>query len=367
MKVCEMCGAQNDDVFTKCSVCGADLPSMNSQDGDDEKTVLIDPDQAPAQPSGLSLKTDTSTYGQADAGQTNPQPAAPQFGGMGQPQMNGMGQPQMNGMGQPGMNGMPQPGMPGQAPYGQPGFGGPTPAQPAKPKKGLIIGIIAAAVVVLAVAFVLIFKGGFGAKGGASSPEAVAQQFIEAMNDQDVDKMAALCPPFLDPGQEDIEDMLDSYSGYDVTFKYEGVESKEMYDSDDLDDLEEDISDYADKTIKLQDACDLEFSFNVAVTMSGETYDQSSTYPITCIKYKGNWYLYEYEDTDDSDNLCRYKYAGSHCDCQLFVTHGEIAGELDSSSADRNYRCDSDALLCKLLEFRYAEIREDAPGGCVGR
>ena len=48
MKVCEMCGAQNDDVFTKCSVCGADLPSMNSQDGDDEKTVLIDPDQAPA-------------------------------------------------------------------------------------------------------------------------------------------------------------------------------------------------------------------------------------------------------------------------------------------------------------------------------
>ena len=244
--------------------------------------MLINPDQVAEQPSGLSLKTDTSTYGQADAAQTNPQPAAPQYGGMGQPQMNGMG-----------MNGMPQQGMPGQAPYGQPGFGGPAPAQPAKPKKGLIIGIIAAAVALLAIAFVLIFKGGFGAKGGASSPEAVAQQFIEAMNDKDVDKMAALCPPFLDPGQEDIEDMLDSYSGYDVTFKYEGVESKEMYDGDDLDDLEEDVSDYADKTIKLQDACDLEFSFNVAVTMSGETYDQSSTYPITCIKYKGNWYLYE--------------------------------------------------------------------------
>lgn len=283
MKVCEMCGAQNDDVFTKCAVCGADLPSANSQDGDDEKTVLINPDQVAEQPSGLSLKTDTSTYGQPDAAQTNPQPAAPQYGGMGQPQMNGMG-----------MNGMPQQGMPGQAPYGQPGFGGPAAQpQPAKPKKGLIIGIIAAAVALLAVAFVLIFKGGFGAKGGASSPEAVAQQFIEAMNDKDVDKMAALCPPFLDPGQEDIEDMLDSYSGYDVTFKYEGVESKEMYDGDDLDDLEEDVSDYADKTIKLQDACDLEFSFNVAVTMSGETYDQSSTYPITCIKYKGNWYLYE--------------------------------------------------------------------------
>ena len=274
MKVCEMCGAQNDDVFTKCAMCGADLPSLNSEDGDDEKTVLIDADQAMGGTPGLSLKTDTDSYGQQDAGQPNPQQAAPQFG-----------------MGQPGMNGMPAQGMPGQ-PYGQPGFGGQTAPAP-KPKKGLIIGIIAAAVVVLAVAFFLIFKGGFGAKGGVDSPEAVAQQFIEAMDEQDVDKIAALCPPFLDPGKEELEDMINAYEGYDVTFKYEGVENKSMYESDDLKDLQDDVSDYADKNIKLQDACDLEFSFNVAVTMAGETYDQSSTYEVTCIKYKGKWYLYE--------------------------------------------------------------------------
>lgn len=274
MKVCEMCGAQNDDVFTKCAMCGADLPSLNSEDGDDEKTVLIDANQTMGGTSGLSLKTDANTYGQQDAGQTNPQQAAPQFG-----------------MGQPAMNGMSGQGMPGQ-PFGQPGFGG-QPAPAPKPKKGLIIGIIAAAVVVLAVAFLLIFKGGFGAKGGADSPEAVAQQFIEAMDEQDADKIAALCPPFLDPGKEELEDMINAYDGYDVTFKYEGVENKEMYEGDDLKDLQDDVSDYADKNIKLQDACDLEFSFNVAVTMDGETYDQSSTYEVTCIKYRGKWYLYE--------------------------------------------------------------------------
>ena len=288
MKVCEMCGAQNDDVFTKCAMCGADLPSLNSEDGDDEKTVLIDANQTMGDNSGLSLKTDTDSYGQQDAGQPNPQQAAPQFG-MGQPAMNGM--PAQGMPGQPGMNGMPAQGMPGQ-PYGQPGFGGQTAPAP-KPKKGLIIGIIAAAVVVLAVAFFLIFKGGFGAKGGVDSPEAVAQQFIEAMDEQDVDKIAALCPPFLDPGKEELEDMINAYEGYDVTFKYEGVENKSMYESDDLKDLQDDVSDYADKNIKLQDACDLEFSFNVAVTMAGETYDQSSTYEVTCIKYKGKWYLYE--------------------------------------------------------------------------
>ena len=271
MKVCEMCGAQNDDVFTKCSVCGADLPSPNGEAGDDEKTVLIDPTEAAAPQSGLSLKTDTNTYGQADANAAQPQPG---FGG--QPQ----GMP-----GQPGFGGQPQ-GMPGQ-----PGFGG-QPSQQPKSKKGLIFGVLGAAVVVLAVALVLIFKGGFGGNG-AKSPEDVARLFIEAMDEKDADKMAKLCPPFLDPGKEEIEDMISMYDGMDVKFTYEGVESKDEYKGDDLKDFEDEVSDYADKNIKLQGACDLEFSFNIKMSYLGESYDESSTYTLKCIKYKGKWYLYE--------------------------------------------------------------------------
>ena len=284
MKVCEMCGAQNDDVFTKCSVCGADLPSPNGEVGDDEKTVLIDPTEAAAPQSGLSLKTDTNTYGQADANAAQPQPG---FGG--QPQ----GMP-----GQPGFGGQPQ-GMPGQMGFGgqpqgmpgQPGFGG-QPSQQPKSKKGLIFGILGAAVVVLAIALVLIFKGGFGGNG-AKSPEDVARLFIEAMDEKDADKMAKLCPPFLDPGKDEIEDMISMYDGMDVKFTYEGVESKDEYKGDDLKDFEDEVSDYADKNIKLQGACDLEFSFNIKMSYLGESYDESSTYTLKCIKYKGKWYLYE--------------------------------------------------------------------------
>ena len=284
MKVCEMCGAQNDDVFTKCSVCGADLPSPNGEAGDDEKTVLIDPTEAAAPQSGLSLKTDTNTYGQADANAAQPQPG---FGG--QPQ--GMS-------GQPGFGGQPQ-GMPGQMGFGgqpqgmpgQPGFGG-QPSQQPKSKKGLIFGVLGAAVVVLAIALVLIFKGGFGGNG-AKSPEDVARLFIEAMDEKDADKMAKLCPPFLDPGKDEIEDMISMYDGMDVKFTYEGVESKDEYKGDDLKDFEDEVSDYADKNIKLQGACDLEFSFNIKMSYLGENYDESSTYTLKCIKYKGKWYLYE--------------------------------------------------------------------------
>lgn len=263
MKVCTMCGAQNEDAFTKCATCGADLPSLNSEVGDDEKTVLLDPEQNA--PSGFGLNTNTNTYGQ-------------------QPQNFGQAQPSFN-QAQPYAA---QPDFNQSQPYAAP-----VPPQP-KSNKGMIFGILAAIVVVVAVALVLIFKGGlFGAKGGVGSPEDVAKQFIEAMDEQNVDKLAELCPPFLDPGKDELQSMIDAYSGYDVTFKYEGVESKEDYTGSDLKDLQEDVSDYAEKKVKLDAACDLEFSFNVAVTMLGETYDESSTYSITCIKYKGKWYLYE--------------------------------------------------------------------------
>lgn len=294
MKVCEMCGAQNDDVFTKCSVCGADLPSPNGEAGDDEKTVLIDPTEAAEPKSGLSLKTNTNTYGQADVNAAQPQAG---FGGQpqGMPGQPGFGgQPQgMSGQapyGQPGFGGQPQ-GMPGQAPYGQPGFGGSAPEQP-KSKKGLIFGILGAAVVVLAVALILIFKGGFGGNG-AKSPDDVARLFIEAMDEKDADKMAKLCPPFLDPGKDEIEDMISSYDGMDVKFTYEGVESKDEYTGDDLKDFQDEVSDYAGKNIKLQGACDVDFSFNIKVSYLGQSYDESETYTLTCIKYKGKWYLYE--------------------------------------------------------------------------
>ncbi len=269
MKVCTVCGAQNEDVFTKCATCGADLPSSNSEMGDDEKTVLLDPQQTGEAASGFSLNTNANTYGQPAQNYGQPQPSFAQADAGFAQADQGFGQ---------------------QNPYQAP-----VPPQPQKKsKKGLIFGILAAVIVVVAVVLVLVFKVGlFGAKGGTKSPEDVAKQFIEAMDEQDVDKLAELCPPFLDPGKDELQSMVDMYSGYDVTFTYEGVESQEDYTGSDLEDLQEDVSDYSERKIKLDAACDLEFSFNTAVTMLGETYDESSTYSITCIKYKGNWYLYE--------------------------------------------------------------------------
>ena len=133
----------------------------------------------------------------------------------------------------------------------------------------------------------------YASVGGVYSAEQVAQDFIEAMSEKNVDKMANLCPPFLDPGKDDIEDMIDMYEGYDVTFKYEGIESRDDYTDSELDDLAEDASDYAGEDVKLQDACDVEFSFNMKMSYLGQDMDKSQTYTLTCIKYKGKWYLYE--------------------------------------------------------------------------
>lgn len=164
--------------------------------------------------------------------------------------------------------------------------------QQTKQSKGKIIGILAGAAVLVIAVIALIFRFG-GSKGGVNSPEEVARQFVEAMNEKDVDKIADLCPPFLDPGRDDIEDAIAMYDGYDVTFKYEGIESQDDYTGSDLDDYAEEVSDYAGKKIKLQAACDLEYTYSIDMTFMGESYNDSTTDSITCIKYKGKWYLYE--------------------------------------------------------------------------
>ena len=266
MRICGMCGTQNDDSSLNCVNCGANLYS-------DVDITFAEPYGNPGQ-----------------MGYNGGQP----YGDPNQMGYNG-GQP----YGDPN-----QMGYNGGQPYGNPnpmGYPG-EPPKKSSGKKGWLIGIlIAVALIIIAVVVVIVVQKNKESSvpspeispNGITSPEQVAEEFIEAMDEQNVDKLANLCPPFLDPAEDELQSMIGAYSGYDVTFTYEGVVSKEEYTDTDLEELQEDVSDYAEKSVKLQDACDLEFSFNVTVTMYGETMSESSTYTITCIKYRGGWYLYE--------------------------------------------------------------------------
>lgn len=251
MKICSNCGAQNEDVFSKCVACGADLPIT----GDEATTVIepLDAGNAPAE-NMQGAAQNQQYYGNA----VNTQ----QF----QQQPNVQGGMPYNNQAQGNWN------------------------EPVKSnKKGIFIalGIIA---VVVVVALVLIFTVGGKAKGGAESPEAVAKLFIQAMDKKDTDAIVALCPPFLDPGKDDIQASLDMLNLYDSKLEYIDITEKEERD---VKDIEEDIKDYYDVSVSIQEAYDLEVEYKMTMSYLGESYTEDTSEYMTVIKYKNKWFLYE--------------------------------------------------------------------------
>jgi hypothetical protein len=105
-----------------------------------------------------------------------------------------------------------------QNPYGQPygqGFGGP-PAPPPKSKTGLLIGIAIAAVVLIAVGVTgFVAPGFFLSKdntAGTGSPEAVAQQIVDALNAKDANALTALKCADAEPAVSDVIGAVSSVS-----------------------------------------------------------------------------------------------------------------------------------------------------------
>ncbi len=125
----------------------------------------------------------------------NPQPMQPDFGGQPQPMQPDFGaQPQAPMGGQPGMV-YQDPGYGQQPPVGgQPGFGGqpggPNPPKSGGSKTGLIIGIIAGAVVLLGIICAVLFVSSRNIKGA----EEVSVKFMNAFSELDFPTMVECIP-----------------------------------------------------------------------------------------------------------------------------------------------------------------------------
>lgn len=250
MKICPMCGAQNEDVFTKCATCGADLAVTEMEPQTQEEN-------AEQENSGFSIKKEEPVM---DA-----QPMGAQAG-YGQQPMD-MQQPVYSA----------QPVIP------------PAP----KAKKGPLIAILAAVVALVAGILIFVFNSPVGGGAGMKSPEDVCKQFVKGMTDADVKEISKLCPPFMDPQEEELQSMIDLYASFQPVFTFKELSKEDKLTGSDFDDLVEDISDECGKKIKIQEACDIEFVYNISMEFMGEKYDEDQTQEATLIKYKGKWYLYE--------------------------------------------------------------------------
>ena len=207
MGICYICKSQISDTAASCPVCGAIQQAAPQPQQQAAAQPQVQPQQQAApQPQG---QYHGMQYG-GTLQQSQPQQSQPQYGSApqqsipSQPQYGGaMQQNQPYGVSSPYNQGQPQ-----QAPqqkqnyvqsaYSSPqqaaqgGPGGPSPEK--KPvNKGLIIGLISGAAVIIAAVLLIFVFDVFGLKGG--KPEAAAEAFVKAYTEMDANTLVETVAP----------------------------------------------------------------------------------------------------------------------------------------------------------------------------
>ena len=181
-----------------------------------------------------------------------------------------------------------------------------------KSKGGLIAIIISAVVVVALVAAYFLWGdqilGMFGGgKGGKSSPESVAEAFMEAYKKCDAEGIVDLIPEEVvkksveeefDGDKEELikdiqdaldkdKDLIEDQGSKMSKIKYEIVDVEDV-DEDDIDEMNETFKD-KDVNLKVKDAKTVKIE--LSYTSEDEDEDETGTLKIGVVKIGSSWYL----------------------------------------------------------------------------
>ena len=191
--------------------------------------------------------------------------------------------------------GGPQPGQPGQP-------GGPKPPKPPKSggNTGLIIGIVAGAVVLIGIvvaAFLIL--GGKNIKGA----EEVSVKFMESFNELDFNAMVECVPEDLRSEEdfdfladEDAEETIELLKGFGF-----GIEDIQVTSSERLNpkDVAKEFNDEHDTEIKLKNAAEVNVTATMTMSFLGETEEEEMDYTFTCGKIGSKWYIISLDDNGE--------------------------------------------------------------------
>ncbi len=249
MANCSICGAEIPAGATSCPVCGAPVSdnagSMYSLSGGNDMTGGIYDRNQQMDPMGFD-------------------PAAgDNFGSFGSASAN--------------FNNMPS------------GGGYSEPAR-VKSKSGAMVAII----------LVLLCAVGVGAyfilNNVLSSPKKVAEEFIDAFEDYDIDKLVDLFPPELatDDDVTMLKTTFEQYKTYGISIKFKNVkyDVSKPYDKSSIKYLESTLRDQGyNLDGKMDQVKTVKIDCTMEATYLGETKSQAYTITFVCAKIKGDWKL----------------------------------------------------------------------------
>ncbi|MBO6165385.1 MAG: hypothetical protein J6O17_03320 [Eubacterium sp.] len=333
MGICYICKSQISDTAASCPVCGAIQQAAPQPQQQAAAQPQVQPQQQAApQPQGQYHGMQYGgTLQQSQPQQSQPQygsapqqsiPSQPQYGGA--PQQSGPSQPQYGGamqQNQPyGVSSPYNQGQPQQAPqqkqnyvqsaYSSPqqaaqgGPGGPSPEK--KPvNKGLIIGLISGAAVIIAAVLLIFVFDVFGLKGG--KPEAAAEAFVKAYTEMDANALVETVAPEvknnlsemgLGESVEEVQSSFDMLKGFGVTFDNIVIGEAQKLD---VDKAKKDIKDKGGIDIEAKEAAKVTCSFNMHMEFMDESADQPTSFDLILVKQGSKWYVGDVQQLDDGE------------------------------------------------------------------
>ncbi len=250
MSKCSICGADIPEGASSCPVCGApaqaeESGSMYKLAGGEEVTGgIYDRNQAP-DPKGFD-------------------PAADDFTNFGSTNLNGS-----------------------PSSFSAGGYAEPPRV---KSKSGAIVAII----------LVLLCAVGVGAyfilNNLLSSPKKVAQEFVDAFEDYDIDKLVDLFPPELatDDDVEMLKQTFELYKSYGIKIKFKDVkyDVSKPYDKSSIKYLEQTLKEEGyDLTGKMDQVKTVKIDCKMEASYLGETNSEKYSITFVCAKIDGKWKL----------------------------------------------------------------------------
>ena len=356
MGICYICKSQIPDTVVSCPVCGA-IQSLTKDQGQSQEMQYGDQSQQstpqstpqqysqpqPSAPQGASqygsqLQPSAPQYSQQQSGssqnrpqQYSQQPSAPQgasqYGSQPQQSTPQYGQQQSGSSQnrpqqysqQPSASqgasqyvSQPQPSAQQNRPQQ---YSSPQPPAPGgssgsaefkKPvNKGLVIGLISGAAVLIAAVLLIFVFDVFGLKGG--KPEKAAEAFINAYTEMDAQKMIDTLAPEvknnidelgMGGSVEEVQSSFDMLKGFGVTFTDIKIGEPEMLDAEKA---KQDLKTQTGLDIVVKDAAKIKCSFNMHMDFMGETMDEVTELDLIVVKQGSKWYVANMEEIGQDD------------------------------------------------------------------
>ncbi len=254
MKICNSCGAQNDDGNKNCTACGSAFEVVSQDNG-------LNAGQEASYAYQPGYNQPQYSYPQQDFNQAQYNYNQNQYAySQGQWDYN---QQQMN--------------------YGQA-----TPSGNGKKKKMILISVVALVAIIGIIILACKLISDKKEKEDNQKPRKMAQKVFDAYNDCDEDYLLSITPDFK---EEDIEDAIELVEDYEITIDIISLGKADFMSKAEIRELQEDIEDDYSEKVYIQKACTIEAEAEVTMYFYGDDYSDEDTLELVFYKSKDKWYL----------------------------------------------------------------------------